>query len=296
MIDRLSALEAFVMVAECGSFVAAAERLDHSTASVSRQVSNLEDYLGAQLLQRTTRRLSLTEAGRQVLARAQTLLQDWQETESLLSHGRAQVRGRLRINVPVSFGNLRLARLWPAFLKQHPEVALDITLSDRRVDLVDEGFDLAIRIGQLESSTLVGVRLGDVKLKLCAAPDYLAKHGHPENPQALSEHLTIGYSLFRDGDRWQLHRAGGSQRIAVRPHMHSNSGDTCVQAAIAGQGIVLHPDFLVDEALEDGRLVEILPDWQAQTLGLYAIYSSRRHLPAKTQAMLAFLRKALQTD
>jgi DNA-binding transcriptional LysR family regulator len=287
--DRVSQMEAFVAVVDEGSFVAAARRLGLSTAAISRQVSALEDRLSTRLLNRTTRRLSLTDEGRNFYSSAQGVLSELAQAEEEVTAGHIEASGRLRINAPVSFGLLRLAPLWPQFLDEHPDVELDITLSDRLVDLIDEGYDMAVRIGQLQSSSLVSRRMGATRLCLCASPEYLEAHGRPEHPDELAQHQIISYSLFSSGTRWQFQGAHGEESVRITPRMHSNSGDTCVTAAIAGHGIILQPDFLVDDALASGRLVELLPRFQGRTLSIYLVYPGRRNIPRKTRAMIDFL-------
>lgn len=290
--DRIEAMQAFVAVVETGSFVGAADKLSLSKAVVSRQIALLEDQLGTRLLHRTTRRVSMTSDGELFLARARELLQQWQEAEDEVSHRAVQARGTLRINVPFSYGVMYLAPLWPEFMQKHPDVLLDVTLSDRVADLVDEGFDLAVRIGHLPSSSLVSRRLASMRLKLCASKAYVKAQGQPAVPAELTEHRILAYSLLSTGDAWTLsNRLNPDERqiIDVRPVMRSNNGDTCTQAAVAGQGIVLQPDFMVQPLLSRGELVELLPDWQAEEFGIYAVYPSRRHLPAKVRLMIDFL-------
>lgn len=290
--DRIEAMQAFVAVVETGSFVGAADKLSLSKAVVSRQIGLLEDQLGTRLLHRTTRRVSMTSDGELFLARSRELLQQWQEAEDEVSHRAVQARGTLRINVPFSYGVMYLAPLWPAFMQKHPDVLLDVTLSDRVADLVDEGFDLAVRIGHLPASSLVSRRLASMRLKLCASPSYVKAQGQPTVPTELTEHRILAYSLLSTGDAWTLSsRSNPTERqiVDVRPVMRSNNGDTCTQAAVAGQGIVLQPDFMVQPLLSRGELVELLPDWQAEEFGIYAVYPSRRHLPAKVRLMIDFL-------
>lgn len=290
--DRIEAMQAFVAVVEAGSFVGAADKLSLSKAVVSRQIGLLEDQLGTRLLHRTTRRVSLTSDGELFLARSRELLQQWQEATDEVSHRTVQARGTLRLNVPFSYGVMHLAPLWPAFMQAHPDVLLDVTLSDRVTDLVDEGFDLAVRIGQLPSSTLVSRRLASMRLKVCAAPAYTDAYGYPEQPADLATHRIVAYSLLSTGDTWTLNRQGDvrdKEMVDVEPIMRSNNGDTCTQAAIAGLGIVLQPDFMVQPYLDRGELLELLPAWQADEFGIYAVYPSRRHLPAKVRLMIDFL-------
>ncbi len=287
-------MEVFVAVVEAGSFVGAAERLGLSTAAVSRQVRALETRLDTRLLHRTTRRLSLTEEGRQFQLGAQAALEVLREAEDEISASRGEARGRLRLNVPVSFGLLRLAPLWPDFMRLYPGVVLDITLSDRLVDLVEEGYDLAVRIGRLSGSSLVARRLGGAGLKLCAAKAYLAERGWPSHPADLARHATISYSLFSAGTRWLFDGPEGEVTVRIAPVLQSNSGDTCVAAAIAGLGIVLQPDFLVESPLAAGELIELLPDHTARSLDIHAVFPAREHLPRKTRAMVDFLVERLQ--
>lgn len=296
--DRIDAIEAFVAVVEAGSFVGAANKLSLSKAVVSRHVALLEDQLGARLLHRTTRRVSLTSDGDLFLARSRELLQQWQEAIDEVSHRAIQARGTLRINVPFSYGVMHLASLWPTFMQKHPDVLLDITLSDRVTDLVDEGYDLAVRIGQLPSSSLVSRRLGSMRLKVCASPAYLKTHGKPKAPADLMKHRILSYTLLSTGDVWTLSAKSDPkqrQTIDVTPVMQSNNGDTCTAAAMAAQGIVLQPDFMVQQHLDSGHLVELLPAWQADEFGINAVFPSRRHLPAKVRLMIDYLVKVLAT-
>ncbi|MCD8504633.1 MAG: LysR family transcriptional regulator [Burkholderiaceae bacterium] len=290
--DRIEAIQAFVAVVDAGSFVAAADKLQLSKAVVSRQLAMLEDELGTRLLHRTTRRVSLTSDGELFLGRSREFLQQWQEALDEVSHRSVQARGTLRINVPFSYGVMYLAPLWPVFMQRHPDVLLDVTLSDRVTDLVDEGYDLAVRIGKLPSSSLVSRRLAAMRLKLCAAPTYVKSCGKPKEPSDLVSHRILAYSLLSTGDTWTLSLKSDPTRqeaIDVRPVMRSNNGDTCTQAAIAGQGIVLQPDFMVQRHIDRGELLELLPRWQAEEFGVYAVYPSRRHLPAKVRLMIDFL-------
>ena len=294
--DRIQAIRAFLAVVETGSFVGAADKLSLSKAVVSRQVAVLENQLGTRLLHRTTRQVSLTSDGELFSMRSRDLLQQWQEAIDEVSHRTVRASGTLRINVPLSYGVMHLAPLWPAFMQQHPDVLLDLTLSDRVVDLVDEGYDLAIRIGHLPSSSLVSRRLSTMRLKLCASQAYLKQHGAPKRPSDLATHRILAYSLLATGDIWTLSKRADPQHretADVKPVMRSNNGDTCTTAAIAGLGIVLQPDFMVESRLDNGDLVEVLPDWQADAFGIYAIYPTRRHLPAKVRVMIDFLAEQL---
>ena len=287
-------MRAFVAVVETGSFVAAAESLQLSKTAVSRLVSDLEARLGARLMHRTTRRLSLTPEGEVFHERCRQLLDDLTEAEAeLTAHAREAV-GTLRINVPVTFGLLHLAHLWPAFMALHPRVELDITLADRLVDLVDEGYDLAVRIARLQTSSLVSRQLASTRMVLCASPEYLRRHGTPEHPADLAHRAVIAYTLLSMGERWEFHGPEGAVAVTVTPRMRTNSGDTCCAAALQHQGFVLQPSFLVGPHLASGALVEVLPQYRSIELGVYAVYPSRKHLTPKVRAMIDFLLDAFR--
>jgi DNA-binding transcriptional LysR family regulator len=291
MLD-LQQLASFVAVVNAGSFVGGAEAIGLSKAAVSRQVAELEARLGVRLLHRTTRRLSLTDDGQRFFARAVELLADAGELEAETSSSSGEATGVLRINAPLTFGNLHLAPLWPAFLAANPKVALDITLNDRVVDLVEEGYDVAVRITNLGSSQLVSRRLATTRIVLCASPAYLAAHGAPSHPHELAAHQVISYAYWTGGDDWRFDGPEGEARVRVRPRIHTNSGDTCRLAALHGQGVILQPDFLVGDDLRRGDLVELLPDWRSIELGIHALYASRKHLPMKTRRLVDFLVEA----
>lgn len=293
--DRIETMQAFVAVVDAGSFVGAADRLNQSKAVVSKHIAQLEQTLGARLLHRTTRRLSLTPEGEAFLARSREMLTQWQEAADEVSHQVIQARGRLRVNAPVSYGMLVLAPLWPVFMEMHPQVLLDMTLSDRVADLVEEGFDLAIRIGALRDSTLVSRSLGRTRLVACASPTYLAQNGSPQEPEQLRQHRVLGYSLLSSGDVWSFTRLSDGQlhEVKISPVMLSNNGDVCREAAVQGQGITLQPDFLIRDDLVKGQLVEVLPGWHSRTLGIHAVYPSRRHLPVKVRLLIEYLQQRI---
>jgi len=282
-------MQSLVAVVEAGSFVKAADGLGLSKAAVSRQVANLETRLGVRLLQRTTRRLSLTEEGRAFYERSRELLSSVEAAEAEITSRGGTVRGRLRVNAPFTFGNRRLAPLWGEFRNRYPHISLDITLNDRFVDLVDEGFDLAIRIAAMADSSLVARRLATTRLILCASPRYLAHAGQPTHPNQLDAHATIGYSYSSRGDDWHLQGPEGEFTVRTRPWMHTNSGETCRAAALADQGIVLQPSFLVGEDVAAGRLVELMPAYRADPIGIYAVYPTRKLIPPKVRALIDFL-------
>jgi DNA-binding transcriptional LysR family regulator len=292
--DKFLEMRAFVAVVDSGSFVRAAEAMDASKTAVSRLVSDLETRLGVRLLHRTTRKLSLTPEGLVFHERCTQLLRDLDAAETELSAQSAEAIGQLRVNVPTTFGLLHLAPLWPAFLGKHPKVTLEVTFADRMVDLVDEGYDLAVRIAQLPASTLVSRPLASTRLVLCASPQYLQHHGSPTQPADLARHAVIAYSLLATGDQWSFTGAQGPITVKVSPRMRTNSGDTCCAAALQHVGIVLQPDFLVGRHLKSGALVEVMPAYRAIELGIHAVYPSRKHLTPKVRAMIEFLVEAFR--
>ncbi|KAA1011285.1 LysR family transcriptional regulator [Paraburkholderia panacisoli] len=288
--DRLRAYEVFVTVVSRGSFTRAADVLETSPANVTRYVNELEAHLGTRLLNRTSRRLSVTEGGETFYARCKSILDDVAETEGLVSSASVKPRGRLRINAPVSFGILHLAPLWPEFMRKYPEVDLDVALIDRVVDIVDEGYDLAIRISRAGSTDQAARKLATSRNILCASPAYLARYGYPAAPSDLIEHRCIGYSYAATGDEWQLiDSKGAAHSVKVNCHMHSNNGDTARAAALAGQGVIWQPTFLVGNDLRAGKLVQVLPEYRLPDIDVLALYPSRRHVSAKIRVMIDFL-------
>jgi DNA-binding transcriptional LysR family regulator len=292
--DRFLEMETFVRVVDAGSFVHAAEPLGLSKAAVSRHLAALEARLGVRLLNRTTRRISLTDEGALFYARCVDLLGNVESAESEITSRAGEAAGLLRISAPVSFGILHLSDAWAAFKARHPKVTFNITLTDRVVDLVEEGLDLAIRINRLRDSTLVSRRLAETRVVACASPRYLKRHGTPKHPGELTGHAIIAYSLWSMQDEWEFE--GPEGRVAVRtvPCIRTNSGDTCRACALAHEGIILQPTFLVGEDLAEGRLVELFPQYRAATLGVYAVYGSRMHLATKVRVMIDFLAKRFE--
>ncbi len=287
--DRFVEMQTFCAVVDAGSFVSAADTLGMSKAAASRYVSELERRLGVRLLHRTTRRLSLTEDGERFYARSRELLAGLEEAEAELHSRSGAARGLLRVNAPVTFGIRHLAQLWGAFCELHPQVRLEVTLSDRSVDLVEEGFDMAIRIAALPSSTLVCRQLARTRIVLCASPRYLAAHGTPSAPAELARHAVIAYSYWSGGDEWQFEGPDGRVSVRTKPSMHTNSGDTCRAMALADQGVILQPGFLVADDLAAGTLVELMPAYRSVTLGIYALYPTRKFVPPKVRALVEFL-------
>jgi DNA-binding transcriptional LysR family regulator len=290
--DKFQEMKAFVTVAETGSFVRAAGALGLSKTAISRLVGDLEARLGTRLMHRTTRKRSLTPEGEVFLERCRHLLEGVAEAEAELTVRSGEAVGRLRVNVPVTFGLLHLAPLWPAFMAMHPRVELDITLTDRLVDLVDEGYDLAVRIARLQPSSLVSRQLSTTRLVLCASPEYLRRHGTPVHPAELTQHAVIAYTLLSMGERWEFDGPRGPVTVTIAPQMRTNSGDTCCAAALQHRGLVLQPTFLVGPHLASGALVEVMPQYRSAELGVFAVYPSRKHLTPKVRVLIDFLVEA----
>ena len=292
--DRIRSLTALIAVVETGSFVAAAQRMHSSKAAVSRYVQELETYLGVRLLQRSTRRIALTEAGRDYYQRTRQILSDLDDADSAIGANNSCLIGHIRINAPLSFGTRYLAPLWAEFMERHPAITLDIELTDRRIDLLEEGFDLAIRIGNLADSSLVSRRLADSHAVICAAPAYIEKYGLPDTPEALSQHQVISFSYLPTGDVWHFQSATGETRtVTLKPRMHTNNGETIRAVVMAGQGIAMQPIFEICGDLQEGRLVTILPDWYGPTFGIHAVYPSRKHLSLKVKILIDYLAEKL---
>jgi len=288
--DRLRAFEVFASVVAKGSFTKAADVLDTSPANVTRYVNELETHLGTRLLNRSSRRISLTESGRALHERCTGILEDVAEAEALASATALRPRGRLRINAPVSFGIRYLADLWPEFMRRYPEIELDIDLIDRVVDMVEEGYDLVVRVSPQGSTAHVARKLATSRNIVCAAPSYLERHGTPKTPADLAAHDCIGYSYAATGDEWHFtDKDGRPESVRVRSVLRTNNGDTMRGAAIAGRGIMRPAKFMVADDLKAGRLVAILTDHHLPDTDLLAIYPSRRHVSAKVRVMVDYL-------
>jgi len=289
-VDRFLAIRVFAQVVESGSFFRAAERLKLSSSAVSRHVADLESHLHNRLLNRTTRRVTLTETGRLFYERSVQLLHDLEEAEDEAAKSAAVPRGTLKVSTSVNFGVRHTAPAIAAFLERYPEVKFDIALSDRMVDLVEEGIDVAIRIGSPGSDTLVARRLGETVVVPCASAEYLARHGAPRTPEELEQHNCLTYEYVPPRNQWRFLDSDGRERIArVSGNLHSNNGDLLAEAAAQGAGIVYQPTFIVGEAVRAGRLVPLLQDFQAPPLPIYAVFASRKHLSAKVRLFVDFL-------
>ncbi|MBK0055211.1 LysR family transcriptional regulator [Stenotrophomonas sp. S39] len=287
--DTLDAMRVFVAVVERNGFSAAAQALDMSTAGVTRQVAALEKRLSTRLLHRTTRRVSPTSAGAAYYAQCVRLLAEFDALEASIGAQALEPSGMLRINAPVSWGIARLGPLLAGYRQRFPQVELDLALSDRLVDMVEEGYDVAIRITREPSPALIARRLGQARITLCAAPSYLAARGTPRTPQDLEQHDCLGYSYWASGNQWPLQGPGGETRVTVNSILQANNGDVLREAAIAGMGVILQPDFLLEDALADGRLVRLLPEWDVPAIGIFAVYTSRSHLAPKVRSFIDYL-------
>lgn len=287
--DTLTGMRVFRRVVERGSFSAAAADLELSNGAVSKHIGQLEAHLGARLLNRTTRRLSLTEAGRAYYERCVRLLDDLDEAERAVRQMHAAPRGRLKISAPMSFGILHLAPALPEFGVRYPEVELDVVLNDRFVDLIEEGYDVALRIiTDLPDSTLVARRLASIRRVVCAAPVYLERHGVPMTPEDLKRHHCLIYSLT--GDDWWFDGPEGRQTVRVAGKYRINNSIALREALVAGMGIALIPTFLVGPLIATGVLVSLLDRHHtAESHTLYAVYPQNRYLSPKVQAFVGFL-------
>jgi len=288
--DRLTAIQAFAQVVESGSFAKAAERLGLSTSATSRHVADLETHLQTRLLNRATRKVSLTEGGRAYYERVVQLLADLDEAEQEASRTAVVPRGVIKLTTAVNFGVRHVAPAIAAFMARHKEVRFDVSLSDRIVDLVEEGFDLGIRIGTAGPHNVVARKLGETRVVPCASADYLKKHGTPQVPEDLARHNCFTYEYVTPRNVWTFRDADGRERpVRVSGSLHSNNGDILAEAAARGAGIVFEPAFIVGPEVRAGRLVPLLQDFTPAPLPIYAVYSSRKHLSVKVRLFVDFL-------
>lgn len=288
--DRIDDLQAFVSVVEAGSFTAAADRLGVAKSAISRRVSALEERLGAQLLRRTTRRLSLTDPGSGLYERALRIIADLDEAEAAVTAEHGELRGQLRIALPLSFGVRHMCEPIAEFQRLHPGIEFALDLNDRRVDLVEEGADLAIRIGHLKDSSMIARRLFDARTVVCASPEYLNKHGRPESPADLADHDCLVYANLSDPGRWVCHDALGKRyAIDVNVAMTASSGDFLCNMAIHGAGLVKQPTFIAGSAICDGALIPVLTEYDWPSTPAHAVYPPTRRLSSRVRAFIDFL-------
>jgi len=288
--DKFEDLQAFIAVVDAGSFTAAADRVGTAKSAMSRRVSALEERLGVQLLHRTTRALSLTESGRSFYEHGTRILSDLEEAEAAVQQEHGDLSGTLRLALPLSFGVRHMCGPIASFSKQHPKIQFDLDLNDRRIDLIEENFDLALRIGHLSDSSLIARRLFDVRAVVCASPHYLNVHGMPESPEDLSDHQCLVYSNLDDPDRWAYEDSSGNKGSAkIGRTMSASSGDFLCNAAAHGMGIVILPSFILSQAIRSGSLVPILTDYTFPITPAYAVYPPTRHLSFRVRAFIDFL-------
>lgn len=294
--DRFAQMSAFVETLRHASFASAAKALSLSPSAVSRRVLSLERRLGTRLLYRSTRHLKPTEAGELYFAECTRLLAELEDVDGVLSDKEGGPHGRLRMTVPDAFGRLCMLKVLPQFLKQYPGVDIDLELSDTYTNLVREGMDLAVRIGELTDSSLVARRLATSRRMLCASPDYLRERGEPTVPQELENHSCLGFSLLVSNNIWPLSRGQETVRVAVKGRMRANHAEALYFAALEGLGIALLSDFIAARSLERGHLALVLPQWSISEVGIYAVYPGGRQVPRKVRAMIDFLEKNLPKD
>jgi DNA-binding transcriptional LysR family regulator len=291
--DRFRSLEIFAVTAQRLNFAAAARELKLTRAMVSKHVADLEGRLGVRLFHRTTRRANLTEAGRALAARAGSLIETLNETEDAVRDLHTVLRGRLRVNAPVSFGALFVAPLIARFLGEHPGVEIDLTLNDRAVDLVEEGYDVVVRIGVPADSSLIVRRLAPARLVIAGSPDYLKRNGMPKVPADLKRHNCLGYAYWSLRDEWQLTAPGGKiERVKVKGSLTANNGDALRVAALEGVGLIQQPTFSICNDLRDGRLVAVLTNYAVRELTVHALYAPGAAPNAKLRAFIDILAKS----
>lgn len=291
MQDRFEDLRTFVAVVQSRSFAAAARRLGVVKSAVSRRVQELEERLGAHLINRSTRNLNLTDAGRLFFEKATALLAGLEEAEGLASHGATEPVGSLRILAPSSFGRLHLVPMVCRFMEQHHRLSVELSLSDDFVDLVSEGFDMAVRIGELQDSNLSARSLGAIRRVACASPAYVARFGAPKQPSDLTKHRGISYTNVDDKKFWRFvdPRTGKEQSVSVHARLHVNTGDALCEAALAGAGITVLPTFFVHKAVVAGDLVPVMLPYEKVPTEMHVVYPSRKLVPAKVKAFVDHL-------
>lgn len=289
--DRLDCDRMFVAVLEAGSFAGGAQRLGTSPGQASKLVSKLEADLGVQLLKRTTRALSPTEVGQAYYERIRVLMEEFDALDASVRNASGAPAGRLRLTAPMSFGTVQLVPVLLDFARAFPEIQLDVSFSDRVVNLVEEGFDVAVRIGKPADSSLIARKLCDARIIVVAAPDYLARAGTPQRPEDLAAHACIIDANFRDSLNWRFggERPGETSTVTVAGRLRFSNGEACLKAAEAGLGIARMPSFIAGQHLREGRVVRLLVDREEPALAVYALYPPARHLALRVRALVDFL-------
>lgn len=287
--DRLDCDRMFVALMEARSFVAAAERLGTSSGQASKLVSRLEADLGVRLFNRTTRAVSPTEAGQAYYERLRPLLEEFDNLDRSIRNISRTPRGRVRLTAPLTFGALELTPALNDFAIRFPEIELDVSFSDRVVNLVDEGFDIAVRVGRPGDSSLISRRLCDVRIVVIGAPAYLERHGEPMTPEDLARHECILDTNYRDTNRWSFRSDGADRIFPVRGRIRYSNAEACVQAAQAGLGIARVPAFVAGDAIRSGRVMRVLEAFETEPYGAHALYPHSRHMAAKVRVLVDFL-------
>jgi len=288
--DRFENMDCFVRVVEAGSISAAAARMNVAKSAVSRRLKELEEHLGVELFHRSTRRMNLTDTGQQFYQQAVRILEDVLEAEHAASQAHGTLKGGLKVALPLSFGIMHMGPALQEFLRLHPQIAFDLDFNDRAVDLIQEGFDLAIRIAELPDSSLIARRLATIQSVMCASPDYLARMGTPTSPQDLRQHRCLVYSLLNDYEFWRLSDGQGNElKTKIKPYLKATTGEFLRDAAVDGMGIMLVPTFICYREIEQGRLVPIMQQYSRAPSNVYAIYPQTRHLSQRVRALVDFL-------
>lgn len=290
--DRFEAMHLFVRVVEAGSFAAVAEQLKVTRSAVTRQVSALERLLGTRLLMRSTRRLTLTSAGTLYLEKCRVILNLVEAAETDVAEERGTPRGAIRVSMPLVYGVKCLAPTMLAFAEQYPEVQLSLDFSDRRINLVEEGFDLSIRITERLEPNAIARKLGECGMLAVASPDYIARHGAPRHPRDLANHQCLGYTLAANNQGWVFEAGGEPERVFVTPSLEANNGEVIAEAAVRGMGIALQPDFILEPYLADGRLKEVLRKFAKPRFGIHAVLPANRMIPYRVRCLIEFLADA----
>lgn len=287
--DKVASLRAFVKVVETGSFAEAGRQLRLSRSAISKYVAELEQSLGVQLLNRTTRHANPNENGQIYFERAVSVLSELDAADQAVAQAQSTPSGLLRINAPMSFGTLRLGPAIAQFMEKYPDVKLHLVLSDDLLDPVREGFDVTLRIAELESSSLIARKIAPIDRAVCASPDYLARHGIPAHPRDLRDHVSLAYGFLVTGNQWKLTGADGDHWIQPSWSLCVNNAEVLRDAAIRGRGVALIPTFIAGEPLANGALRAVLEDYRAPPLALYAIYPPTRRLSLKVRLFIDFL-------
>ena len=288
--DRIENMNAFVRVVEAGSISAAADRMNLAKSVLSRRLKELEQHLGAELFHRTTRQMNLTDTGRTFYHQSVRILEDILEAERAASQDHSALKGSLKVAIPHSFGLMHLGSAITEFLQIHPNMEFDLDFNDRQIDLLAEGFDLAIRIANLPDSSLIARRLAPIRAVLCASPDYLERSGYPQTPAELAQHRCLVYSLITNHETWDFYDPQDQLiRVKIVPYLKASNGEYLRDAAVDGLGIILTPTFIVYQEILSGSLVPLLPQYRSWELAAYAIYPQTRYLSQRVRAFVDYL-------